>query len=110
MMSAVRIPVEWGFGKIASKFAFMDFEKNLKMFLQPVAQYYLVCGLLLNAMTCMRGNQTSMFFNQYFTNQAAQHDQNTCFHCNTYGYVSVFKQKTLVTVILDQLIFICRHR
>ncbi|TPX29992.1 hypothetical protein SmJEL517_g06299 [Synchytrium microbalum] len=102
MMSAVRIAVEWGFGMIASKFAFLDFERNLKMLLQPVAQYYLVCGLLLNAMTCLRGNQTSMFFelnppnlDQYFTDQGAQHEPDSCFHCETYSNVSVKrKQRT----------------
>ncbi|TPX30031.1 hypothetical protein SmJEL517_g06289, partial [Synchytrium microbalum] len=96
MMSTVRIAVEWGFGMIISRWAFLDFEKNLKLLLQPVGQYYLVCGLLTNAMTCLNGNQTSTFFginppnlNQYFTHEASQHDAETCFHCKTYRRVRI---------------------
>ena len=88
MMSNVRIAVEWEFGMIARKFAFLDFEKNLKLFLQPVARYYLVCGLLLNAHTCLKGNETSAFFGlnppdirNYFNNEGAQHYQAECWHC-----------------------------
>ncbi|TPX34384.1 hypothetical protein SmJEL517_g03040 [Synchytrium microbalum] len=48
MMSTVRIAVECGFGMIMSRWAFLDFEKNLNLLLQPVGQYYLVCGSQLH--------------------------------------------------------------
>ncbi|CAC5389771.1 unnamed protein product [Mytilus coruscus] len=35
-MSAVRTCVEWTFGKILTLFAFLDYKKNLKLYLQPV--------------------------------------------------------------------------
>ena len=47
-MSVVRECVEWGFNDIVSNFAFVDFRKNLKVFLQPVGMYYLVATLLTN--------------------------------------------------------------
>ncbi|CAB3981116.1 Hypothetical predicted protein [Paramuricea clavata] len=41
-MSEVQVSVEWGFGKILQYFAYLDFRKNLKVLLQPVAKYYIV--------------------------------------------------------------------
>ena len=61
-MSKIRECVEWGFGDIVCQFAFVDFKKNLKLFLQPVAKYYLVATLLTNCRTCLYGNQTSQYF------------------------------------------------
>ena len=61
-MSSVRECVEWEFGKMLKIFAFLDFRKNLKVLLSPVAKYYLVGGLLNNCHTCLYGNQTSKFF------------------------------------------------
>ncbi|KAM7291846.1 hypothetical protein ISCGN_028417 [Ixodes scapularis] len=37
-MSTVRQAVEWGFGKIISEFAFLDFKKNQKLYLQDVGR------------------------------------------------------------------------
>lgn len=75
-MSSLRVSVEWTFGKITQLFAFLDFKKNLKLFLQPVGKYYLVGGLLTNCHTCLYSSQTSQFFNVappnlevYLTNQ-----------------------------------------
>jgi nuclease HARBI1 len=48
LMSSVRECVEWQFGKIIQEFAFLDFKKNLKLWLQPVGRYYLIGGLLTN--------------------------------------------------------------
>ena len=62
MMSCVRESVEWEFGNILTLFAFLDFRKNLKVLLQPVAKYYLVGALLTNCHTCLYGNQTSRYF------------------------------------------------
>ncbi|KAM7290313.1 hypothetical protein ISCGN_026958 [Ixodes scapularis] len=39
-MSTVRQAVEWGFGKIVSEFAFLDFKKNQKLYLQDVGRMY----------------------------------------------------------------------
>jgi hypothetical protein len=61
-MSKVRVSVEWGFGKIAQYFAFLDFKKNQKILLQPIAKYYLVGSLLTNCHTCLYGSQTSSYF------------------------------------------------
>ena len=62
-MSEVRVCVEWGFGKIAQYFAYLDFQKNLKVLLQPVAKYYAVGALLINCHTCLYGSVASSFFN-----------------------------------------------
>ena len=61
-MSKVRVSVEWGFGKICNYFAYLDFKKNLKVLLQPVAKYYIVGALMTNCHTCLYGSVTSTFF------------------------------------------------
>ena len=61
-MSKVRVSVELGFGKICQYFAFLDFKKNLKVLLQPVAKYYAVGALMTNCHTCLYGSLTSTFF------------------------------------------------
>ncbi|XP_078321381.1 uncharacterized protein LOC144621637 [Crassostrea virginica] len=62
-MSKLRSSVKWTFGKILSLFAFVDSKKNQKLFLQPVAKYYLVATLLTNCHTCLYGSVTSEYFN-----------------------------------------------
>lgn len=62
-MSSVRECVEWEFGKLLSLFAFLDFRKNLKVLLQPVAKYYIVGAILTNCHHCIYGSQTSKYFN-----------------------------------------------
>jgi hypothetical protein len=61
-MSSVRESVEWQFMKILQNFAFLDFKKNLKLFLQPVAKYYIVAALLTNCHTCLYGSVTGQYF------------------------------------------------
>lgn len=61
-MSAVRTCVEWEFGKLLQLFAFVDFKKNLKVLLQPVASMYVVSALLANCHKCLYGSQTATFF------------------------------------------------
>ncbi|CAN7943582.1 unnamed protein product [Ixodes hexagonus] len=61
-MSSVRQAVEWGFGKVASSFAFVDFKKNQKIMLQQVPEMYQAATLLTNCHTCLYGSQTSMYF------------------------------------------------
>ena len=36
----VRQSEEWGFGKISTYFAYLDFKENQKVLLQPVAKYF----------------------------------------------------------------------
>ena len=62
-MSTVREAVEWSFGKLCSNFAFIDFHKNQKLFLQPVAKYLIVSTLLCNAHTCLYGSEIGRYFN-----------------------------------------------
>ncbi len=62
VMSQIREPVEWGFDKTCTLWAFVDFPKNQKILLQPVAQYYAVATLLTNCHTCLRSCQTAMYF------------------------------------------------
>ena len=61
-MSKCRTCVEWGFGKILQYFMYLDFQKNLKVLLQPVAKYYLVGALLINRHTCIYSSLTGTYF------------------------------------------------
>ncbi len=72
-MSRVRVAVELVFGDIANYFKFVDFEKNLNTGLSAVGKFHVVSALLRNALTCLHGNTTSMYFhvvppslNEYF--------------------------------------------
>ncbi|XP_077557627.1 uncharacterized protein LOC144172909 [Haemaphysalis longicornis] len=58
-MSTVRQAVEWGFGKVAGEFAFVDFHKNQKFSLQHVRRMYKVATLLSNCHTCLYGSQVT---------------------------------------------------
>ena len=62
-MSETRTSVEWLFGDVINTFRFMDFKKNLKIGMSCVGKYYIVCALLRNALTCLYGNSTSIYFN-----------------------------------------------
>jgi len=62
-MSAVRICVEWAFGKVLILFVFLDF----KLFLQPVGKYYKV-AVLTNCHKCLYGSETGSFFQPSTTN------------------------------------------
>ena len=62
-MSSARVCVEWGFGDIVRLWAFIDFRKNTKILLQPVAEYYAVATLLTNCYTCLYGNNVATHFN-----------------------------------------------
>ena len=61
-MSAVRIAVEWAYGKTIQLFAFLDFKKNLKLLLQPVGMYYYTGVLLTNCHTCLHGGEINKLF------------------------------------------------
>lgn len=62
-MSALRVSVEYGFGKIIQQFAFLDFKKNQKLYLQPVKKMYYVAALLTNCHSCLYSNQVASYFN-----------------------------------------------
>lgn len=62
IMSKLRICVEWGFAKIVNLWAFIGYKRNLKVYLQPVGEYYMVAALLTNAHTCKYGSQTADYF------------------------------------------------
>jgi hypothetical protein len=62
IMSKLRIAVEWSFGKVVNLFAFVDFKKNQKLHLQPVASYWQIAALLANCNSCLYGNHTSRYF------------------------------------------------
>ena len=55
-MSSVWQCVEWGFGKLKKQFAFLQFDKNLKVLLQPVPEYFKAAVLLCNVHTCLYGS------------------------------------------------------
>jgi nuclease HARBI1 len=48
-MSSVRVSFEWCFGKVLTLFPVVDFNKNLKVYLQPVAKFYKIAVLFTNA-------------------------------------------------------------
>jgi hypothetical protein len=61
-MSSVRVSVEWTFGKVISLFSFLDYRKNLKLYLSPIGDWYKLGALLTNCHTCLYGSQTGTFF------------------------------------------------
>lgn len=64
-MSRARICVEWMFGAVAIKFAFLDFKKNLKVGrtkVQPIGQRYIGGCLFNNFHACLYGSLTSKYF------------------------------------------------
>lgn len=56
-MSEVRVAVEWSFAKTVTNFAFLDYKKNLELYLQPVVKYYAVGTILTNFHTCLYGSE-----------------------------------------------------
>jgi hypothetical protein len=61
-MSSLRVSVEYGFGKIIQLFAFLDFKKNQKLYMQNIKEQYVVAAILANCHTCLRRSQVSTFF------------------------------------------------
>jgi nuclease HARBI1 len=62
ILALVRVSVEWCFGKITESQKYIDFPRSQQTQLQPVAKYYRLSTLLMNANTCLYGSQTSLFF------------------------------------------------
>lgn len=61
-LAGARICAEWAYGEVVKYWAFVDFKKNLKLFVQPVAKVYLVAVFLTNCHTCLYGSETSAQF------------------------------------------------
>ena len=61
-MSTVRDSVEWMFGDIIGSFKFLDLKKNQKIGLSAIGKQYIVSFLVRNAIACIYGNTTSVFF------------------------------------------------
>ena len=61
-MSSARIAVEWGFGKIKTNWAYLDFEKGMKPYQSDIQKYWPVAQILTNCHTCLYGSQTSNYF------------------------------------------------
>lgn len=62
VMSTVRIAVEWGFGRVTALWPQCDFTRGQQLGRRPVAKMYIAAVILTNALTCLRGNQTSLYF------------------------------------------------
>jgi hypothetical protein len=54
-MSAIRIGVEWAFGKIVGRSAYVGFGRAMRIRESPVPRLYHVAVLLANAHTCFYG-------------------------------------------------------
>lgn len=55
--------MEWGFGHVYNLWESLRFLPLKKAGLTPVGKHFLVCVLLTNMRTCIRGgNQVSMYF------------------------------------------------
>ena len=61
-MSPIRSAVEWGFAKVTSYFAFINFYVNLKLHLQPLGHYFQTATLLANCHTCCYGSEVATYF------------------------------------------------
>ena len=63
-MSSLRESVEWMFNRVLQLFTYLDFSRNLKVLLSPIAKSYMVGALFTNIRTCMDGgNIVSDYFN-----------------------------------------------
>lgn len=61
-MSSYRIAVEWGFGKVFTLFAWLDYRHAHSVLLSPVGLIYPVANILANCHTCLYGSQTGSYF------------------------------------------------
>ncbi len=62
MMSHARVSIEWGFGKVNTLFAFINFYANQKFYLQLLGAYFTVATLLANCHTCLYGSKVASYF------------------------------------------------
>jgi hypothetical protein len=62
-MSKLRVSAEWGFQHMKSQFAFVNYDKDQKLYLSPVGKIVFSAMLLANCHVCLYNCQTAMFFN-----------------------------------------------
>ncbi|SJX61474.1 uncharacterized protein SRS1_25023 [Sporisorium reilianum f. sp. reilianum] len=62
IMSKYHITVEWAIGSVVALFPCLNNRQQQKFLLTPVASDYLVAVLLQNALSCLKGNTTSQYF------------------------------------------------
>jgi hypothetical protein len=65
----------WGFGRIKTNWAFLDFENGMKPYLNDTAKFWPVASILMNCHVCLYGSATAKYFDcetptleQYLTN------------------------------------------
>jgi hypothetical protein len=61
-MSSCREVIEWDYGDLGTYFSYVDYKKRLSMRKSYVGHIYLTAMILRNAMCCMRGNNTSKYY------------------------------------------------
>ncbi|QRV82757.1 DDE superfamily endonuclease [Ceratobasidium sp. AG-Ba] len=61
-LSRCRMCVEWGFGKVFNYFAFLDYDKNMRLYGSPVRRYFILAVFFTNLHTCLYGSVTSHTF------------------------------------------------
>ena len=61
-MSAVTIATEWIFIDIVNYFAFLDFNKNLKIGLNAIGKMFIVSALLRNSHNILYNSTISKYF------------------------------------------------
>ena len=61
-MSKIRVPIEWGFGRVRALFPFVDYSHKLRFDSMPVGSYYIIAVFLTNLYCCLHGSQTAQYF------------------------------------------------
>ena len=65
-LSSCREVIEWDYGDVGTIFSYVDYKKRLKMRKSAVGMQYLTAMIMRNAMVCMRGCNTSKYFDYDF--------------------------------------------
>lgn len=61
-MNRDRTSSEWGYGKVATLWSYLDHKQQQKLLLQPVGLHYIVAVILTNCHTCLYGSVTTHWF------------------------------------------------
>lgn len=62
-MAAVRLPSEWGIGRVKVLFSFLTCRNNLRVLQMPLGAMFLLAVHLKNLHSCLYGSQTADYFN-----------------------------------------------
>ena len=65
-LSSCREVIEWDYGDVGTFFSYVDYKKRLQMRKSNIGMQYLTAMIMRNAMVCMRGCNTSKYFNYDF--------------------------------------------